>query len=135
MKRFLSMLAMAVLVLQSVATSLVYAADLADQNEESESVPVVETAAVDEDADDDASDEVVSDLVDVEDSVVDADLQEVESEDVEVQETEEIAVENNEESAVDEPVYYGKSFASMSSYQSWREISTNGLIVTVEDSL
>ena len=48
MKRFLSVLAMAVLVLQSMVTSLVYATDQANPNEEPDSVPVAEAVVVDE---------------------------------------------------------------------------------------
>jgi hypothetical protein len=47
MKRFLSMLALAVLVLQSVATSAVYATDLANPSEETVPEMAVETEVAD----------------------------------------------------------------------------------------
>ena len=51
MKRFLSWFAAAVLLLQSVATSLVYAQDVND-NVEFDSTPAVETTVVDQASDD-----------------------------------------------------------------------------------
>ena len=68
MKRFLSMLAMAVLVLQSVVTSLVYAAEPEQTNsEESVSEAVVETTTDEVDADESS---ITTDLVDTEIPVV-----------------------------------------------------------------
>ena len=63
MKRFLSMLALAVLVLQSVATSAVYAAN---ENEEAVSETVVETVAPDPVSDESNDDDVVTNQVDSE---------------------------------------------------------------------
>jgi hypothetical protein len=147
MKRFLSMLAMAVLVLQSVATSAVYATDIASENEESDSAPVVETVVADEETDESNGDEVVTDLNDsITTTVVDEDTQvveeieNVEEENVENVEpvntvnTEEMVAESDEESNEETQISYGKSFSSILS-QSWRDISTNGLVVTAEDSL
>jgi hypothetical protein len=121
-----------------VATSLVYATDIVNESEESNSVPVVETAVVDEDTDAGNNDEIITDLVDSSDATVDnEDTQEVEGienfEDVEMVDVEEAVLEDNEESSIEMPVSYGKSFSSMS--QSWRDISSNGLIVTAEDLL
>jgi hypothetical protein len=139
MKRFLSMLAMAVLVLQSVATSAVYATDIASENEESDSAPVVETVVADEETDESNGDEVVTDLNDsIATTVVDEDTQIVEEienvEPVNTVNTEETVAESDEESNEETQVSYGKSFSSILS-QSWRDISTNGLVVTAEDSL
>ena len=148
MKRFLSMLAMAVLVLQSVATSAVYATDIASENEESDSAPVVETVVADEETDESNGDEVVTDLNDsIATTVVDEDTQIVEEiENVKEEETvekvdpvntvntEETVAESDEESNEETQVSYGISFSSILS-QSWRDISTNGLVVTAEDSL
>jgi hypothetical protein len=61
-----------------VATSLVYATDLANPSEESDSVPVVETTVVDDEADVSSSDEITTNLEDSSDFVENAD--EVESE-------------------------------------------------------
>ena len=133
------MLAMAVLVLQSVATSAVYATDIASENEESDSVPVVETVVADEETDESNGDEVVTDLNDsIATTVVDEDTQMVEEienvEPVNTVNTEETVAESDEESNEETQVSYGKSFSSILS-QSWRDISTNGLVVTAEDSL
>ena len=62
MKRFLSMLALAVLVLQSVATSAVYATDMADSSEETVPETAVETEVDDGVSDESNDDEVVTDL-------------------------------------------------------------------------
>jgi hypothetical protein len=150
MKRFLSMLALAVLVLQSVATSAVYATDIASENDGSDSVPVVETVVADEETDESNGEGVVTDLNDsIATTVVDEDTQvveeieNVEEENVENVETvntvntvntEEMVVESDEESGEETQISYGKSFSSILS-QSWRDISTNGLVVTAEDSL
>jgi hypothetical protein len=48
---------------------------------------------------------------------------------------EETSAEDVEEPSIEEPVSYGKSFSSEQSEKSWREISTNGLVVTAIDSL
>ncbi len=133
------MLAMAVLVLQSVATSAVYATDIASENEESDSAPVVETVVADEETDESNGDEVVTDLNDsIATTVVDEDTQIVEEienvEPVNTVNTEETVAESDEESNEETQVSYGKSFSSILS-QSWRDISTNGLVVTAEDSL
>jgi len=78
------MLALAVLVLQSVVTSAVYATDIASENEESDSVPVVETVVADEETDGSNGDEVVTNFDDseamatvVEESAVEKDETEV----------------------------------------------------------
>ena len=55
-------------------------------------------------------------------------------EEVEIVDLEVTTAEGNEESDVEISDSYGKAFSSISS-QSWRDISTNGLVVTAEDSL
>lgn len=142
------MLALAVLVLQSVATSAVYATDIASENDGSDSVPVVETAVAGEETDESNGEGVVTGLNDsIATTVVDEDTQVVEEienvkeeetvenvETVNTVNTEEMVAESDEESNEETQVSYGKSFSSILS-QSWRDISTNGLVVTAEDSL
>ena len=128
MKRFLSMLALAVLVLHSVATSAVYATDIADPSEETVPETAVETE-VDDGVSDESNDEVITEI--------DLESDESFTEDSQENADESDATESSTEETVedDQPVSYGKSFSSEQSEKSWREISTNGLMVTAVDSL
>ncbi|MBR7036664.1 hypothetical protein IKI14_02070 [bacterium] len=119
---------MAVLVLHSVATSAVYATDIADPSEETVPETAVETE-VDDGVSDESNDEVITEI--------DLESDESFTEDSQENADESDATESSTEETVedDQPVSYGKSFSSEQSEKSWREISTNGLMVTAVDSL
>ena len=122
------MLAMAVLVWQSVATSLVYATDLANPGEESDSTPVVETTVVDEETDESNSGETITNSENSMDSVNYTD--EVESEVVvdwndSLTESEEVVVntEGNNNDEIDEEITsYGRSFFQSQQEKTWTKL-------------
>ena len=133
MKRFLSMLALAVLVLQSVATSAVYATDIADSNEETVPEMAVETEVSDP-VSDENSNEDVADFVDSTDGVendesgvtdetdFDAEVEEIADEKVDEENVVEFAEEEMDEVIENETL---STSSSQSDYQeqTWTKIS------------